>query len=329
MVSKDRKTSVPHSHEIRQLNNAEKKLFSEAVALTLLSEDDGGAFDVGGGFSGGGGWYYGFGLPEPKGGLLRALTRPFVDAGKVALAGAMDMTNRSWGLLKTVLVGAASIPVASLRDDLPKINAQTKARTAAIRNRFSDVFARVDASWRDDDLRAALFMFDPGLYVAMKIASGAKEAGAAVVNAMKGSARTREITPEQLVKIKPEKTRRAINRSQRGVAMRSASKDLISSRLNDIRAAASRFDNAVSLQDVEKLANKQIASKALEKLPPNERVEAEKAIVDLMKKESRKLYRQALRNEIGLINASIRSPEKSELVKMYQETLAQLGMSDT
>lgn len=139
-------------------NRLGRALLREYIRESMVNEEISG-------LSGSGGWFW---LPAYTG-PMTGLWQPFVDVGKTAIAGAIDMTNRVWGLVKNTVELATSSVVPFAQGNFEQINKKTHSRTRAVINKFSEVFDRTDKTLAHNDLHAIAFMMNPGAYILTKL----------------------------------------------------------------------------------------------------------------------------------------------------------------
>jgi hypothetical protein len=136
-------------------DKATRRLLREYIRESLNEEISG--------LSGSGGWYWLPAFTAPLG-----LWKPFVDVGKTALAGVLDMSQRVWGLVKTTLKAVTVSIIPFAKANFENINRTTHSRTQAIMSKFSDVFERTDKALGHNDLHAIAFMMNPAAYILAK-----------------------------------------------------------------------------------------------------------------------------------------------------------------
>jgi hypothetical protein len=331
------------------------KILREYVQAIVIENDENVIMEFG---DGGWGGDYGFGgdwmgpLTNPilgigpeGGGLLG----PFLDVGKTALAGVLDMTNRIWGLLKTTMAAVTSAVIPFWDVEYDKINKTTEARTEKIMGEFKSVYDRTDKALRDDDFRAVMLMINPAGYILSLAAEAALEKSSTksaelrdkatekldglqglldkfIVPAAIAKESKRYFRNENLILERLDKPaiKKAVEQSQVAQELYSAGEEILTARLKDVIQSVNKFEQNNSLEQLQTTLKKDFKLSNIDKLEDEDEGDAQAEILDSAKKDYKKMAAAALEAEAKLIK-QLGSNRADKILSLYASVIAKLN----
>ena len=304
---------------MKNLENSKKILLREYTSETLkilLKEENGFGFE--GGFGG-----FGFGWPEPKGGFLLRIVQPFTDIAKTAIAAVTDLTNRLWGLVRITVRAILNIIIPFAEKDYADIEKRTFERTKEIKQKYADVFSRTEEALLNKDLLVASFMLDPSSYLIALVSDGLLEQAKNLYNMfLKENKSNLKMLINEKVDIK--KTTDAIKHSSLAKSMKKDAVSLFKQRFDDITNKIHSIEKINSLEELQNKIGKNIKLEVIKKniSDVQERNKVSEELLNLAKKEYKKLFLNVLKKEKPFIMYATK--RNSEIELLYDNAIKML-----
>jgi len=288
------------------------------------------------------------GVGKEGGGLLG----PFLDVGKTALAGVLDVTNRVWGLLKVTLTAVTNAVIPWWDRSYDNINNLTKDRSKKIRSRFQHVFDRTGSAMENDDFKTTMLLINPAGYLLAKAAEtvGPKAAGAGVeaqARVEKKLSMLQDLlvtftgvgkvvatpTENKLVRYNKDlileradasDIKRAVEESQLADEMQQAGIEILKARLKDIINDVNKIEQIDSLDQLQSLMKKDFKLANVDKLEDKDEDEAKAEILNTAKRDYKKMHSAALEVEADMIQ-KMAGDRASDVLSLYASVIAKLN----
>jgi len=327
------------------------KILREYVRSVVVENDKNVIVEFGGDF--GGAWMGPLtnkllGVGKEGGGLLG----PFLDIGKTALAGVLDVTNRVWGLLKVTLTAVTNAVIPFWDISYDKINNLTKERSKKIRGRFQHVFDRTDIASEGADFKATMLLLNPAAYILGKAAelvgpnvaalgAGAfekveKERGALqdLLGSFTGAAGGMGMSTENkhvhynksliFERADVADIKRAVEKSQLADEMHLAGTEILKARLKDVINDVNRIEQVDSLDQLQSLLKKDFKLANVDKLEDKDEDEARAEILNTAKQDYKKMHAAALEVEASMIQ-KMAGDRASDILSLYASVVSKLN----
>jgi len=329
------------------------KILREYVQAIVIENDESVIVEDawGGDYSFGGGDWMGpltnpiLGLGPEGGGLLG----PFLDVGKTALAGVLDMTNRVWGLLKTTLAAVTSAVIPFWDVEYDKINNTTEARTEKVMGKFSNVYDRTDKALQGDDFKALMIMVNPVGYMFSLGAEAALEKSSAKGAELRDKAtdkldglqdllhqfigskgiakeNKRYFWDKNLMLERADKSaiKKAVEQSQLAQELHVAGEEILVARLKDVVQSVDKFGQNNSLEQLQTTLKKDFKLANIDKLEDEDESDAQAEILDSAKKDYKKMAAAALSAEAELIK-QLGGNRADKILSLYASVISKLN----
>lgn len=296
----------------------------------IISEDQGGdssGYSSYGGYdsglyTGGGWWQQGVGSSSD---LYKVFIQPFVNVVRVGLGGAKELVRRSFTLANVVFQAVMTSLIPILGDTYREVFAEEARDIAKIRSEYADVYA-TSLRILGTDAAAIAFFTAPGAvltgYFLKNSPKIAKSLLSTVTGGMysysssktspKGSgifdsyvprgnflAEDRETDIKSYIRTKQKIDSQLLASPVAGFLKREATKIYKKTLLNAY-AEATSVVSAKRIEDIEKVIGGKIPEfEEIRKLPPVEKMKAERDLIYKMKESMKKLYTQPLYDRIN------------------------------
>lgn len=297
---------------------------------STLSEDDFGGAGVGdigsGGFSGVGGdstfWSQ---WSTPAGGFWNGIIKPFVDVAKTALVAAADMTNRTWGLIKTSIVTVLKSVLPFVKNEVDKIQRQTKQRSLQLEQKYAHVLNAFSDKNVYNDMNLVLFLLNPGAFFGGHVAKMSGSAVKGVYDSFNIKQRPRQTAQRHESKTVNENNDEIlrlvndINRSSLSHEMKRDGTSLIEQRLSSLVSLVERIDG-MTLEQLEKQLGVNIKTELFD-----DRDVADETIVGVVQREVASIVSSMIKSEIKIIDEAHLGIMKTEVLNLYNAALSKIS----
>lgn len=309
---------MPHNAIVRTVS----KVLKEYVRL--LVEDEYGGFDItASNVDSPGGASFGSGKD-----LYNVFVKPFVDVVDTTVGKTKELSQRAQTLAKVAFESIATTLIPTLEDDYESLFEREKANLDKLKSQYGAVY---DATWdafKENDVLAAAFFYDPSMMLTAKIAQQAPVQTVKLLNVLTGgnldgflqkvikrfklghrssSRGEGPGLPEgRIIKeeadigtvLSQKKIKAAINDSAKTESMRSAAKQVTDQTLNAISQRIDAIRSATSIDSLNSKLNTKIDVKELSKLSQQDRANVERAAIQAAKKSALSLYERGLKQRL-------------------------------
>lgn len=322
--------------------------------LRLLTEDDYGGFDI---TSSNADSPYGANFGSGKD-LYNVFVKPFTDVIDTTVGKTKELSQRAQTLAKVTFEAIVTSIIPTLKDDYEKIFADEAAQLQKLKSQYGEVYDATWAAFKENDIVAAAFLYDPAAMITTKIAQQAPIQTVKLINVLtggkldgflkrlvdrlklgnKGSSNRSQGPglPESYVKtlsenidigeiLTQDKVFELINDNSTVSRMKSSTRAIVNKKLTTIIQRATVISSAKSVSDLEqKLGIKLKGSDKLNQIQDQtEKTKLEQMILKVTKKSLIEFYVKGLQKLVtDALKAGV--PQRHAYIVAVKKTLSKL-----